>query len=78
MNSFCCGKVAKLLLSLGTIRPNGIVAEKPKIPKHEPFKSQIYKNGEKQIDQSVSNSVIAETNRTIDKMNVKRGYQAND
>lgn len=74
----CCGKKATLLLSLGTIRPNGVVTEKPKIPKHEPYKTQIIKDGKKTVDQSVPNSVIAETNKVIDKMNVKRGYQLND
>ena len=75
---YCCKEKATLLLSGGCIRPNGITAEKPKIPRHEAFKSQLIKEGKKQIDQSVPNSIVAETNRKIDKMNEKRGYRAND
>ena len=78
MNEVCCEKEAKLLVSLGTVRPNGIVTEQPKVPKHEPFKSQIIKEGKKTIDQSIPNSTIAETNKVIDKMNVKRGYRTDD
>jgi len=78
MNEVCCGKEAKQLVSLGTVRPNGIIKEQPKITKHEPFKSQIIKEGKKTVDQSIPNSAIAETNKVIDKMNTKRGYRADD
>ncbi len=78
MNEFCCGNVANLLLSLGTIRPNGVTKEQPKIPKHEPYRTQIIKDGKKTVDQSIPNSIISETNAVIDKLNAKQGYQVND
>jgi hypothetical protein len=78
MNEFCCGKPAKQILSIGAIRPNGITEEKPKIPKHQSFNSQIYKDGEKKIDQSVPNAIIAEANKKLDKINSTRGYRADD
>lgn len=78
MNEFCCGKPAKQLISLGTFRANGITEDKPKIPKHQKFNSQIIRDGERKIDQSKANAVIAETNKTIDKINATRGYRADD
>jgi hypothetical protein len=77
-NEFCCDQKARQIMSLGAVRPNGITAEMPKIPKHQEFKSQIIRDGEKKIDQSVPNAIIAEANKKLDKINSTRGYRADD
>ena len=70
-----CGETARLLMSAGAVRTDGITRQLPRLNRREVPRNQIYDaNGNKKIDQAALKPSVDAVNAKIDKVNTARGY----